>query len=322
MKFNISYPITGQQKSIEVDDEKKVAIFYDKRMGAEVPADTLGDEFKGYVLKITGGNDRDGFPMMQGVMAKGRVRLLLDKRHKCYRPRRSGERKRKSVRGCIVGQDIKALAVVIVKKGEQDIAGITTETVPRRLGPKRANHIRKLYNLQKKDDVRRYVVRRTVQKEGKKPHVKAPRIQRLVTAERLRRKRLYRKNRLEKVKRNAEAAEAYVHLRNEWRKAQKAKAEAAHAQALEAKGATTATKTAQAAAPAKGQPATAAKGAPATQGKGQAAAPAKGAQAPAQAPAKGAQGKAAPAPAPAPAKGTQAAPAKAAPAPAQKGGKK
>jgi len=27
-------------------------------MGAEVEADTLGEEYKGYVFKITGGNDK------------------------------------------------------------------------------------------------------------------------------------------------------------------------------------------------------------------------------------------------------------------------
>ena len=30
--------------------------FIEKKMGQEVPADTLGDEWKGYVLRITGGN--------------------------------------------------------------------------------------------------------------------------------------------------------------------------------------------------------------------------------------------------------------------------
>lgn len=53
--------------------------------------------------------------------------------------------------------------------------------VPRRLGPKRASKIRKLFNLSKKDDVRQFVVKRPVQKEGKKERFKAPKIQRLIT---------------------------------------------------------------------------------------------------------------------------------------------
>lgn len=47
-----------------------------------------------------------------------RVRLLLSKGHSCYRPRRTGERKRKSVRGCIVDANLSVLALMIVKKGE------------------------------------------------------------------------------------------------------------------------------------------------------------------------------------------------------------
>ena len=43
----------------------QVRPFYEKRMGQEVDADTLGDEFKGYVVRITGGNDKQGFPMKQ-----------------------------------------------------------------------------------------------------------------------------------------------------------------------------------------------------------------------------------------------------------------
>lgn len=52
--------------------------------------------------------------------------------------------------------------------GEQEIPGLTDTTVPRRLGPKRASKIRKLFNLGKKDDVRQYVVRRPLAaKEGR-----------------------------------------------------------------------------------------------------------------------------------------------------------
>jgi len=94
-------------------------VFYEKRIGTEVEVDILGDEWKGYVLKISGGNDKQGFPMKQGVLSNVRVRLLLSKGHSCYRPRRDGERKRKSVRGCIVDSNLSVLSLVVVKKGEK-----------------------------------------------------------------------------------------------------------------------------------------------------------------------------------------------------------
>lgn len=48
-------------------------------MGQEIDGEVLGEEFKGYIFKITGGNDKQGFPMKQGVLVNGRVRLLLKK---------------------------------------------------------------------------------------------------------------------------------------------------------------------------------------------------------------------------------------------------
>merc|ERR1719312_1682767 len=141
-------------------------------------------------MRITGGNDKQGFPMKQGVLTNQRVRLLLSKGHSCYRPRRTGERKRKSVRGCIVDGNLAVLAMAIVKKGDAEIPGLPDSTVPRRLGPKRASTIRKLFNLTKDDDVCQYVIKRPLPlKEGKKQKFKAPKIQRLVTPAVLQRKR-------------------------------------------------------------------------------------------------------------------------------------
>ncbi|EDW66342.1 40S ribosomal protein S6 [Drosophila novamexicana] len=228
MKLNVSYPATGCQKLFEVVDEHKLRVFYEKRMGQVVEADILGDEWKGYQLRIAGGNDKQGFPMKQGVLTHGRVRLLLKKGHSCYRPRRTGERKRKSVRGCIVDANMSVLALVVIKKGEQDIAGLTDTTIPRRLGPKRASKIRKLYNLTKEDDVRRFVVRRPLPaKENKKATSKAPKIQRLITPVVLQRK--HRRIALKKKRQQAskEAAADYAKLLVQRKKESKAKREEA-----------------------------------------------------------------------------------------------
>jgi len=224
MKLNVSFPATGCQKLFEVVDEHKVRIFYEKRMGTEVEADPLGDEWKGYVLRITGGNDKQGFPMKQGVLTNSRVRLLLSKGHSCYRPRRTGERKRKSVRGCIVDSNLSVLALVIVRKGDQEIPGLTDTTVPRRLGPKRSSRIRKLFNLSKEDDVRQYVVKRPLpQKEGKKLRFKAPKIQRLITPAVLQRKRHRLALKKKRCLRRKEQADNYAKLLAQRKKESKAR---------------------------------------------------------------------------------------------------
>ena len=220
MKLNIACPSTGAQKWVEVDDEKKLRALYDNRIGAEVEGEALGEEFNGYVFRISGGNDKQGFPMKQGVLCNHRVKLLLRAGASCYRQRRSGERKRKSVRGCVVGPDLAVLNLVVVKQGDAEIEGLTDTQVPVRLGPKRANKIRKLFALSKEDDVRKYVIRREIpaKSEDKKPSSKAPKIQRLVTPISLQRKRhrmSLKKNR--QIKAKTEAA-AYQKLRTKRQK--------------------------------------------------------------------------------------------------------
>lgn len=151
--------------------------------------------------------------MKQGVLLPTRVRLLLSKGHSCFRERRAGERKRKSVRGCIVGPDLSVLSLVVVKQGDVDIPGLTDTSVPRRLGPKRANNIRKMFNLSKQDDVRKYVIRRELPaKEGKKPQTKAPKIQRLVTPITLQRRRRLLSLKKKKCEASRNAAQEYAKL--------------------------------------------------------------------------------------------------------------
>ena len=80
----------------------------------------------------------------------------------------------------------------------------------RRLGPKRASKIRKLFALSKDDDVRKYVIRRELpaKAEGKKGSSKAPKIQRLVTPQQLQRKRdMMRFKKTRQAKAKTEAAD-------------------------------------------------------------------------------------------------------------------
>merc|ERR1712226_1212700 len=98
-----------------------------------------------------------------------------------YRSSRNGERKRKSVRGCIYNHDISA---IIIKRGAADIEGLTdtkVESCNKTLGPKRASKIRKLFNLEN-DDVTKFVIRKELAANDKhKARSKAPKVQRLIT---------------------------------------------------------------------------------------------------------------------------------------------
>ena len=187
------------------------------------------------------------------------------------------------------------ISLKVLVKGDKDVAGLTDVERPRRLGPKRANHIREAFVLRKgKDDVRKYVVRREI-KRGDKTFYKSPSIQRLITEKRIRRKIVNKRSKKEAWVKSKEAHIAYEKLLSKYLKEKKAAAKKANPTPEPVK----ATPAPAKAAPAKAAPA---KGAPAK------AAPAKAA------PAKAAPAKAAPA--------TKAAPAAPAKAADKKKGKK
>jgi small subunit ribosomal protein S6e len=106
-------------------------------------------------------------------------------------------------------------------KGENDVPGLTDEQRPRRLGPKRANNIRKAFALRKQDDVRKYVVRREIVR-GDKTFYKSPNVQRLITEKRIRRKTVYKKIKKDRWKQGKEAHVAYEKLLSKYLKEKKA----------------------------------------------------------------------------------------------------
>ena len=186
----------------------------DKKIGNEVEGSIIAPLFEGYVFKITGGFDKDGFAMKNGILTQGRKRILLQKGCKNFRFKkgyhRTGVRQRMLVRGCIVSPDIKVLNLKIIKLGQNPIPGLTEQgsELPKRLGPKRATKILKqfgildIYNKKKANPedrktlrfmVTKFAPKRTVTTANGKTYTKRPKIQRLITPDRLRRKRTIKK---------------------------------------------------------------------------------------------------------------------------------
>lgn len=230
MKFNISCPETGCNKLVELQNEEKLGEIIDKKIGDEINGTTISETFDGYTFKITGGFDKDGFAMKNGVLTQAKKRILLTKGCSMFRFKRGyhrrGIRTRKLVRGCIVSHDIKILNLKITKKGANPIPGLTEQgcEVAKRLGPKRATRILKqfglidIYNEKKKNKeerknlrfmVTKFAPKRKVTTKNGKEYVKAAKIQRLITPQRLRRKKVIKAIKKERVEAATKGLEEY-----------------------------------------------------------------------------------------------------------------
>ncbi|MGM0510153.1 MAG: 30S ribosomal protein S6e [Thermoplasmatota archaeon] len=95
-----------------------------KKLGDEV--DGIFVSLPGYKLKITGGSDIDGFPMKRTIPGTGRKKLL-GKGGVGFRHQKSGEKRKKTVRGNTISPDINQINVKVIEHGPKNIPDILTE---------------------------------------------------------------------------------------------------------------------------------------------------------------------------------------------------
>jgi small subunit ribosomal protein S6e len=89
-----------------------------KKINDEV--DGIFVSLPGYKLQITGGTDKDGFPMRHDIPGSARRRLLLS-RGLGYKSKERGKRKKKSVRGNTINQQIVQVNMKVMKPGAKPI---------------------------------------------------------------------------------------------------------------------------------------------------------------------------------------------------------
>ena len=127
-----------------------------------------------------------------------------------------------------------------MKKGDKEIEGCTDKDIGSRLFKKRKNKIAAVFGLDpKKDVVTKYVARREIKRgDSDKVHYKAPKVQRLITEKRLRRKKLIKREKKQRFELSKEAAAKYEKLISQYVKEKKAARQAENKEAAAAAGAT------------------------------------------------------------------------------------
>lgn len=87
----------------------------------------IGDEFDGlfvslpgYKMMITGGSDKDGFPMRNDLPGQQRKKTLLSG-GTGFKPQNPGQRKRKYVRGNTISADIVQINLKVTSYGPRSI---------------------------------------------------------------------------------------------------------------------------------------------------------------------------------------------------------
>ncbi len=117
MKLVVNDVKNAKSLQKEVPDDKASA-FHGKKIGEGFDGGLAG--LPGYKLAITGGSDRDGFPMRPEVSGQARKKLLLAGRPG-LRVQRKGERRVKAVVGNTVSARTAQLNARIVEYGEKPL---------------------------------------------------------------------------------------------------------------------------------------------------------------------------------------------------------
>lgn len=118
-KLVINDPATGKSFNFEVSGHH-AQNFLGKKIGDQV--DGINANLPGYKLQITGGSDKAGFPMRADFEGTVRRRLLLTEGVGYHPTDYPGKRKRQSVRGNRVSNEIIQVNLKVAKAGSKPVA--------------------------------------------------------------------------------------------------------------------------------------------------------------------------------------------------------
>lgn len=119
----VADPDSGETYQIDVDGQDANR-FMGREIGDEVEGSAVGLE--GFTLEITGGSDTAGRPLRGDVRGPNLKPVLLEG-GVGYNPSRDGERKRVTVRGREISDEVRQINATIVDAGSGDVAELLGE---------------------------------------------------------------------------------------------------------------------------------------------------------------------------------------------------
>jgi small subunit ribosomal protein S6e len=111
-KVIVSDPLSGASKVVELE-ETRAAPFISRRLGETI--DGAAVDMPAHKIQLTGGSDKDGVPM-NGYVHGGVRRAVVLSGGAGFKAKKKGERKRKTVRGNIITDEIIQINVKITDR--------------------------------------------------------------------------------------------------------------------------------------------------------------------------------------------------------------
>jgi small subunit ribosomal protein S6e len=121
-KAIVSDPETGTSKAVELEEARATPLI-GRRIGEIIDGSIV--DMPGHKVQIRGGSDKDGFPMRPSVHGGVRRRIVLSG-GVGFAPQNEGMRRRKTIRGNVVTDEIVQLNMKIVEKPKQPKEGKKT----------------------------------------------------------------------------------------------------------------------------------------------------------------------------------------------------
>ncbi|UCH30998.1 MAG: 30S ribosomal protein S6e [Candidatus Bathyarchaeota archaeon] len=122
-KIILSDPGTGTSQMLDLEGPRAEPLI-GRKLGESIDGTAIG--LGGHKLKITGGSDKDGFPMRPDIHGGVKAKVVITN-STGFHSSNKGERRRKTVRGNVITDEIVQVNMKIIEKPKKSARAATTK---------------------------------------------------------------------------------------------------------------------------------------------------------------------------------------------------